>query len=219
MRLPVRSESDAFWLVVACVVTLAVSLVVGYLAAPVLGVVAFGIALLVGLNRNLSAGEPKSLLRDAEQAGHHHGAHGQRLVLVVANATPTADQLVDELMRPGTAVPVLEVLAPVLPSRTHFVTTDIDRETAVARQRLDEILAFARARGLKAGGEVGDAIDPFARVADELRSHDVNEVLVTTHARDSASWVESAIIDGLRDQLRVPLLELVVDQQPATNER
>ena len=215
MRLPVRSERGAYWLVVACVVTLAVSLLVGYVAAPMLGVVALGTAVLVGLSRNLSAGEPKSLLRDAEQAGHRYGAHEQRLVLVVANATPTADQLVDELMRPGTPVPVLEVLAPVLQSRTHFVTTDIDRETAAAQQRLAEILAVVRARGLKASGEVGDPIDPFAGVADELRSHDVNEVLVTTHAPDSATWVESAIIDGLRDQLRVPLRELVVDQQQA----
>lgn len=217
MRLPVRSERAAFWLLVACVVTLAGSLLVGYLVAPILAAVALGIGVLVGLGRNLSAGEPNWLLREAERAGHHYGAHEQRLVLVVANATPTAGQLVDELTRPGAAVPVLEVLAPVLPSRTHFVTTDIDRETAAARQRLDEILAVARARGLKASGEIGDPVDPFAGVADELRGHDVNEVLVTTHARDSATWVESAIIDGLRDQLRVPVRELVVDQQPANS--
>jgi hypothetical protein len=217
VRIPVRSETDAFWFVVVSAVVIGIALLVGYLAAPVVGVAVFAVIVLLALIWDLALGEPRSGLREAEAVGHRDGVHRGRLVLVVASATPAADQLVRELIRPGTPVPVIEVLAPVLQSKTHFVTTDIDRETAAARQRLAEILASARRSGFKASGEIGDPIDPIAAVADELRSHDVDEVLVTVHERDRANWVENTIIDELRDQLRVPLRELVIDPQLASS--
>jgi hypothetical protein len=40
---------------------------------------------------------------------------------------------------------------------------------------------------------VGDPIDPIAGVEDELRRHRPDEVIITTHAAGSVSWVESEL--------------------------
>jgi hypothetical protein len=98
----------------------------------------------------------------------------------------------------------------VLQSRTHFVTTDIDRETAQARQRLRAILNAARSEGLVAEGHVGDPIDPVAGVEDELRRHRPDEVIIATHPA-SASWVESELLERLTSELDDRVVRTVVD--------
>jgi hypothetical protein len=211
IRSPVRSESDAFRLLLFLVAVLGVALLVGWLVAPIAGVLIFAFALLAGAIWDLHASEPSSVLSDAERVGHQSGARTPRLVLVVANATPRSDDLLHALVRPGEPAPVLDVVAPVLQSKTHFVTTDIDEETARAALRLHTILAWAARQGLSAFGEVGDPIDPFAGLADELRSHDVDEVLVTAHRPERRSWAEAELLNGLRDQVRVPVRRLVVN--------
>ena len=212
MRLPVRSENDAFRLLLLFTAVLAAALLAGFLVAAIAGVLVFAFAMLAAVIWDLHASEPSSVLSDAERVGHRSGVHAQRLVLVVANATPRPDELLRALLRPGEPPPVLDVLAPVLQSKAHFVTTDVDEERARATLRLRTILAWAARYGLTASGEVGDPIDPFAGLADELRSHDVDEVLVTAHEPERTNWVEAAIIDGLRDQIRVPVRRLVVDR-------
>jgi hypothetical protein len=52
-----------------------------------------------------------------------------------------------------------------------------------------------------------------------LRTHDVNEVLITTHDRGHANWVETTIIDGLHNQLRLPIQELVVNHKRTLRNR
>ena len=210
MRAPVRSEADAFWLVIATVVVLGLSVFVGYLAGwvPAVAVVVF--ALVVWLAWDVADGGPAWVLRDAEAIGHRDGVHARRLLLVVANVTPPGDMLAREIMRAGEPPPVLEVLAPVLGSRTHFVTTDVDHETRDARRRLNDILAWAGERGLVAHGHLGDPIAPIAGLSDQLRRYDVDEIIVTTHAPDDANWVETTLLHDLRDQTQVPVHELVV---------
>jgi hypothetical protein len=89
------------------------------------------------------------------------------------------------------------------------VTTDIDRETAEARERLANTLVWAAQHGLAAHGEIGDPIDPLAGLADEMRSHSIDEILVTEHPAGQANWVEATIIDALHRQIRTPIKELV----------
>ncbi len=108
--------------------------------------------------------------------------------------------------------PTLEVHAPVLQSRTHFVTTDIDRETDQARRRLQTILLVARREGIVADGHVGDPIDPVAGVEDELRRHPADEVILTMH-RDAISWVEVELLERLPAELNKPVAQVVVEDK------
>jgi hypothetical protein len=211
VRVPVRSEEDAFWLVVGLVVLLGAALLVGHLLGTLVGVGVFAAGALAAIVWDVVSHEPSTRLAEAEQVGHRRGAHAQRLLLVVANASPAPDVLGRELLRPGAPAPELVVVAPVLQSRTHFLATDIDGETGEARQRLAEVLACASAHGLTASGRLGDPIDALAVLADELRSHDVNEVLVTLHDHEHANWIETGILAALQDQLRVPARTVIVE--------
>ncbi len=101
MRIPVRSETDAFWLVADSALAVGVAVLVGYLAAPALGVAVLGVIVFPALIWDAAVGEPESRLREAQAVGHRDGVHGQRLVVVVASAIPAEDQLVGKLMRPG----------------------------------------------------------------------------------------------------------------------
>ena len=81
----------------------------------------------------------------AELAGHERGARDRRRILVVANEALPGDAPPDEIVGPRGGRSALDVIAPVLQSKSHFVTTDIDSETEQARRRLRQTLAWASA--------------------------------------------------------------------------
>jgi hypothetical protein len=208
MRLPIQSESDAFRSVVFLIVLAAACLLLGYLTEPLLAIILACLALAGALGWTLARKPQGSSLRKAEAAGS--GGGGARRVLLIANEAPTTEQLRRELFRRAQSPPPLDVHTPVLQSRTHFVTTDIDRETAQARHRLQAILSAARSEGLVAEGHVGDPIDPIAGVEDELRRHRPDEVIIATHTA-SVNWVESELLERLSSELDSPVVQLVVD--------
>lgn len=209
MRIPVRSESDAFSAAWGLAAAVGVSLLLGMLIDPLAGVALFVLIAAAWLVRQ-STREHPTRLRDAAMDGHRTASAHR--ILVVASEAPAGDALLDELRRGGREC-VLDVLAPVLQSKTHFVTTDIDRETEAARQRLSETLAWARDHGLMATGRVGDPIDPYASLADELLRYDVDEVIIITHPPEHANWVEQGMLQRVRAELDVPVGLVVVDRE------
>jgi hypothetical protein len=213
VRLPVSSEADAFRSVFAVAAVLSASLLVGYAIAPAAGV-AVVCVFAAALAWMIARKPAPSSLREAEAEAEHR--QRSRRVLLVANEAPTPRQLRDAILRRGEARAILEVHAPVLQCRTHFVTTDIDRETEQARRRLRETLNAAQSEGISASGGVGDPIDPLAGVEDELRRGYADEVIVTTHGRSPANWVESELLERLRSELAKPVTQLVIDAQPST---
>jgi hypothetical protein len=129
-------------------------------------------------------------------------------VLVVANQTLAGTELADLIRRGGEHV-VVDVLAPVLASLIHYGVSDIDRELAEARVRLERSLAWAHERRIVAQGEVGDP-SPTTAIADELRAFGADEVIVVTHPRDRLTWQERGELARLRRELRVPVTHVVI---------
>jgi hypothetical protein len=204
MRLPVRSETDAFRAVVVAVAIVFASLLFGNLtgaklASLILGTILLCIALIA--RTLLGDQRARSSVREAEAEGDL--APSPRRILLVASETPTTEQL--RALRASGPRAILDVHVPVLQSRTHFVTTDIDHETELARRRLRRTLSLADKAGLDASGQVGDPIDPLAGIEDQLRRHHIDEVIVATHSRRDANWVESELLEQLRGQLDKPL--------------
>jgi GABA permease len=220
MRAPIRSESDAFRLTNGVVLVLAVSVLIGAVIDPFVGLAVFVIGLAIGLIAFLviAGSDHRHTLREAAHEPHPHGAApGKRHVLVVANETLGGSDLMGRITRGNAAHVAIDVLAPVLCSRMHLGTTDIDREIADARVRLERSLAWAREHGLDARGAVGD---PSATTAleDELRDFGADEVIVVTHRRDQESWQERVELERLRDELDVPVTHVVIgaDHAPQT---
>ncbi len=213
MRVPIRSERDAFRLTVAGVIVVAVAVLIGWLSEPAVGAAVFVLALAIAGVAYLRASNPDrhTPLREAAAAPHPHGGvAGRRHVLVIANeALSSAGNLHQLLIGEGPVDVEIDVLAPVLTSHVHHGVSDIDRELEQARARLERSLAWARDHGIDARGEVGDP-DTITAIEDELRDYDADEVIVVTHARERERWQEHGELERLRRELDVPVTHVAV---------
>jgi hypothetical protein len=213
MRLPVRSETEAFQVAVAGAVVIVASAVIGVLTEPVVGAAVFAAACIAALVVYLRAGNPDRPLplRDAVHAEHPRGAPpGRRHVLVVANEPLSGNELSERILGDRAADVEVDVLAPVLLSRVHAGVSDIDYELTQARARLERSLRWAREHGIVARGDVGDPSAPTA-IADELRDFGADEVIVVTHPFEHETWQEREQLERLRGELEIPITQFVGD--------
>jgi len=176
------------------VLAVVLSVLVGWLAAPWVGAVVLGLALLAGL----------VALYEAAHEPHQDGVTRHR-VLVVAKEVLAGDEL-RELIGAGRQV---EVLAPVLTSRTHLAVSDIDRECDRARECLHRSLDWLHAQGLQAHGQIGDPSTTTA-LEDALREFGAEEVIVVTHPREGETWQERSELERLRGELDLPVRHVSV---------
>ena len=218
MRLPIRSEAEAVRFVFAGAAVIVVSVLLGWLATPLVGVAFFIVALILGAIAYVRAPNPdhRTPFADAESEPHPHGgAPGKRHVVVIANQALSGDELRRRLTEMGERLE-LDVLAPVLTSHLHYAVSDIDSELAEAHKRLDQSLAWARQSGFVARGEVGDP-NPTTAIEDELRDFGADAVLVVTHPRELETWQERGELERLRRELRVPVEHVMVGAGSADN--
>jgi len=212
MRAPVRSEADAFRVVVLGAAVVVVCVLVGWLVAVWAGVALLALVLAVALVAWLRAPDPdrRRPLREAAHATHPRGAaEGVRHVLVVANETLGGAELRERIVGEDGAPVEVDVLAPVLTSHVHLGVTDVDRETRAAQRRLERSLAWMRAQRIRAHGSVGRT-SPELAIEDELRDFGADEVIVVTGPDERATWQERGELERLRSELDVPVTHVVV---------
>ena len=215
MRVPFKTESDAFRVAVGLGLLLGISLLVGWLASRPYGVVVFAAGLAAGITFELAGREDgASSLREAADAPHPHGSSGgKRRVLVIAERELGGEELRRQLQTGDGEEVELDVLAPVMASRAHRLASDVDRERAEAQRRLEASLAWAAGHGLSAKGEVGDA-DPLMAIEDELRDAGADELIVVTHPRERTSWLAKRMLGHLTRELAIPVREIVIGDEP-----
>jgi hypothetical protein len=213
MRIPFKTETDAFRVAAALGMLLGVSFIVGVLSSPPYGVVVFAAGCAAGLVFELSGRETgDQALRDAASAPHPHGpGPGKRHVLVVAERTLAGEELRRQL-QPEPGVVELDVLAPVMASRAHHWAGDVDREREQAQVRLEASLAWALQQGFVAKGEVGDP-DAMGAIEDELRDFGADEVILVTHPSERTSWLANRMLSHLKQQLEIPVREIVMGEE------
>ncbi len=215
MRLPFKTETDAFRVAVALGLLAGVSVLVGWLASRPYGVVLFAAGIAAGVTFELAGREADRgyALREAAHGPHPHGASGgKRHILVVASEELAGEELARELGAAGGADVELDVLAPILASRSHYWASDVDREREQARARLEASLAWAADHGFAAKGEVADP-DPLLAVEDELRDFGADEVIIVMPARERRSWLANRMLGHLARELDVPVREIVVGDE------
>ena len=214
MRIPFKTETDAFRVAAALGLLLGGSVIVGALSSLPYGVVVFAAGCAAGLVFELSGRETVDHgLRDAASAPHSHGpGPGKRHVLVVAERALAGEELRRQLQpEPGVAVE-LDVLSPVMASRLHHWAGDVDREREQAQVRLEASLAWAVEQGFVAKGEVGDP-DAMGAIEDELRDFGADEVVIVTHPSERTSWLANRMLSHLKKQLEVPVREIVMGEE------
>jgi hypothetical protein len=213
VRNPVRSETDAFHIAYGTAAVACASVVLGVLVTPLAGVALFAGAVAGAFIWEIATKDPERRrpLREAAAAAPGVAPGGARRVLVVANRTLRGEALRAEVARRGREGAELHFVAPILTSRVHYIASDVDAELRDARERLNDALAWARAEGLTASGKVGDPNVALGAIEDELRLSGADEVIVSTHPPGRSNWLETGILERLRDELDVPITHVVVD--------
>jgi hypothetical protein len=221
MRNPVRSEADAFHIAVGCAVLIAASLALGALLGPLVGV-ALLLGAVVGVLFWEVATKDSARRRPLQEAASEAPVRtppAARRVLVVANRTLQGDELRAELQRRAADGAEFHMVAPIVCSRIHYIASDVDKELEEARDRLSSALAWARDEGLVATGKIGDPNAALGAIEDELRQHGADEVIISTYPRGKSNWLETGILDRLRDELEIRVTHVVVQSdrvpQPA----
>jgi hypothetical protein len=215
MRIPFKTESDAFRVAVALGLVGAASILVGVVASRAYGIVLFAAGIVAGLVFELVGGETGrgSTLREAAHDPHPHGAAGEtRHVLVVAGQRLAGEELATELHAAGGGDAELDVLVPIVASRSHHLASDIDREHEEARQRLEASLAWAAEHGFAATGEIGDP-DPLLAIEDELRDFGADEIVVVTHPFERGSWLANRMLAYLARELEIPVRQIASGEE------
>ncbi len=206
MRNPIRSEGDAFRLVL---------LTIGYFGLIVIGSlisswVGFGVFLVLtgaGLWAVLRRREPEAPPRQAPAAS----PPDERRILVVANETVGGSELLSEIRaRSAGASTVLLVVCPALNSPLRHWISDEDEARAAAGSRLEASLASMRTFGLDASGEIGDG-DPIQAIEDALRTFRPDELIISTHPPGRSHWLERGVVEKARERFALPVTHVVVD--------
>jgi hypothetical protein len=213
MRDPVRNEADAFHIVVGCAGLVAVSVVLGSLLDPRVGVALFVGAVLGVVFWEMATKDPdrRRPLREAASQAPLRTRTTVARILVVANRTLGGDELRAELHRRADTGAEFHIVAPILCSRIHYIASDVDKEIDDARNRLAAALAWARGEGLAVTGKIGDPNTAFGAIEDELRQHGADELIISTYPRGESNWLETGIVDRLRDELDIPVTHVVVE--------
>ena len=212
MRNPVRSEADAFHIAVGCAVLIAASLAAGSLLGPLVGVALFLGAIVGVLFWEVATKDPdrRRPLREAAAEAPVRTRPRAPRVLVIANRTLQGDELRAELQRRASDGAEFHMVAPIVCSRIHYIASDVDKELDEARDRLSSALAWARDEGVVATGKVGDPNAALGAIEDELRQYGADEVIISTYPRGKSNWLETGIVDRLRDELEIAVTHVVV---------
>jgi GABA permease len=213
VRNPIRSEADAFHIVIGSAAVVAASVVLGAVLNPLVGVALFAGAVAGALIWDIATSDPdrRRPLREAAVDGRLNATRGRRRVLVVANRTLASDELRAELVHRAQDGAEVHLVAPILASRVHYIASDIDGELQDARDRLRDALAWARANGLQATGTVGDPNVALGAIEDELRLFASDEVVISTYPPGKSNWLETGIVERLREELDIPVTHVIVD--------
>jgi GABA permease len=213
MRMPIKSETDAFRIAYGSAILIGLSVALGALVTPLAGVALCAGGIFGALFAEFRIKDPDRLqpLREASrEAGGARGAGGRKRVLVVANQTVGGEELKAEILKRGAPRPELRIVVPVLVSRSHYLTSDIDRELAEARERLAATLSWAHDQGFEAVGTVGDA-SPLIAIEDELRRFGADELIISTHIPERSNWLEAGVVERARAELEIPVTHVMVD--------
>jgi hypothetical protein len=217
VRNPVRSENDAFHIAVGSAVVLGAAIALGALLTPWAGVALCVGAIAGAFIWEIATKDPdrRQPLREAADVGRSTTERERPRVLVVANRTLPSDTLRGEIAGRARDGADVHIVVPILCSRIHYIASDTDVELGEARERLYDTLAWAGANGLKLTGRVGDPSIALGAIEDELRLSGADEVIISTLPRGKSNWLETGIVDRLREELDIPVTHKVVDAEGA----
>ena len=141
-------------------------------------------------------------------------------VLVLANETVTAPELLGELRRiDAEGKAEYFVCVPANPVDTGqaeqkgaaFVWA---ATVQAAQQRLDETLATLASNGLRASGELGD-YRPLTALTEAARQFGPDRIVISTHKPEHSAWLGQDLVTKARHHFDVPVTHIVAHSAAA----
>jgi len=207
MHNPLRSEADAFRMVMTIGAGAAAVIVLSLVAGPEFGVVLAAALVGVGIGAawRTSRGSERPKTEIARGGGAVHR------VLVVANETVGGRALLSEIeYRCRGRESEILVVTPAITSAVKHWLSDVDEAIEAAEARRADSVRTIEALGLRARGEVGDS-DPNVAIEDALRTFPADAVIISTHPPDRSRWLERGVVRRARDDVELPVTHVVVD--------
>ena len=131
-----------------------------------------------------------------------------RRYLVVANQTLMSAELRAAVReRLGTPPCRFHVVVPATPPRDHFSWTE-GAALVVARERLEEALAWMHSEGAISTGSIGDP-DPVLAAVEALPRDRFDEIVVSTLPPGLSRWVRQDIPHRLARRTDLPVRHVV----------
>ncbi|MDN5770948.1 MAG: amino acid permease, partial [Microlunatus sp.] len=135
-------------------------------------------------------------------------------VLVLANETLPADELMEELRQiDRTGEATYRLCVPANPIDTgqamHKGAVYLWESTArAAQERLDYMLSAMKAEGLTVDGELGD-YRPLRALADAVGSFNPDQIVVATLPIEESQWLRFDVVDSARSSYDIPVNHVV----------
>jgi hypothetical protein len=209
MHYPLRSEADAFRLVVIIGVGAGAVTALALLVRPAVGAVLAAALLGLGLGfawRGARGSEPR-LTEIAESP-----ADGRYRILVVANETVGGRALLGEIRNrsKGRDCEILVVTPALTRSQLQHWTSDVDEALEEAERRREASVRAIASAGLRASSEVGDS-DPNLAIESALLRYPADEVIISTHPPKRSRWLERGVVEKARRDIDLPVTHVIVD--------
>ena len=209
MHYPLRSEADAFRLVVIIGVGAGAVIALALLTHPAAGAILAAALLALGVGfawRGARGSEPRVTEIAAAPAD------GRHRILVVANQTVGGRALLDEIRNHarGRESEILVVTPALTKSQLQHWTSDVDEALAAADRRREQTVHEIEAAGFRVSGEVGDS-DPNAAIETALLRFSADELIISTHPPERSRWLERGVVERARRDIDLPITHVVVD--------
>jgi GABA permease len=180
-----------------------------------LSLLAFAVVLAsYALNRHFGAGAAGAPARAASvpvmAAGPGAGTLRAARVLVVANETVGADELLGELRQlENEKSAEYFVCVPAHPLHTgQGAVWSADASVIAARHRLDQVLSILRSEGLRADGELGD-YRPLHAMDDAVQTFKPDLIVISTHPEERSAWLRQDIVERAKSKYRILVRHIV----------
>jgi len=100
------------------------------------------------------------------------------------------------------------VIAPELPTRTHWLVSDTDKARMAADERLKMVLGNLEERGQAARGEIA-ADDPMLAFEDAIEEFHPDHVVIVLRSAERSGWQERGLLDQVLQRFGLPITVFV----------
>ena len=139
-------------------------------------------------------------------------------VLVVANETVGADELLSELRRlEDEKTSEYYVMVPARPlHERHGIVWSQEGAIEAAEERLESTLEVLRSEGLHADGRVGD-MRPMHAIGDALMDFHADMIVISTHPEKRSRWLRLGLVEQAKKRYDVPVIHVVSTGSPVAH--